>query len=133
MKDASGKLTVLFLYTTNYFHTNPTEKVQIEFVPGKEIAVNIIIDIPTRKQWKCSIRLEGNFLTSPLLQTKFPLIFKPTNTGLSSSIAFYYNESIQPIEIKSSGQTLVMNMIPDTPNINVNSRVKPPSIFTIQE
>ena len=76
---------------------------------------------------------EGKFLTSPLIQPQFTLIYKPDNTGPPYSVTFDYKLFIKPIEVILSGQTLVMNMSPDNTNINVNSRVKPLSIFTIQE
>ena len=63
MKDTYGKLTALVVYKTNYFYTNSTERVQIGFGPGKEVAVNAIIDIPTLKRWKASIIFEGGYLT----------------------------------------------------------------------
>ena len=47
MKDTYGKLTSLIMYDKNYFHTNYTKIIQIEFVLGKEVAVNAIIGIPT--------------------------------------------------------------------------------------
>ena len=73
-----------------------------------------------------------NPLPHPLLQTQFPLIYKPDNNGLPSSVALYYKYFIQPREVTSSGQFLVINMSPDTPKVNDNSCVKPPSIFIIQ-
>ena len=90
MRDTYGKLTALVMYNTNYFHTNFTKRVQIEFGVGKEVSVNAIIVIPTLKQWKAGISFEVNFLISPLLQTQFPLIYKPFNTGIPSSVAFDY-------------------------------------------
>ena len=90
MKDTFGKLTALFVYKNNYFHTNSTKRVHIEFGLGKKVAVSTIIGIPTLKTWKSSISFEGKFLTSPLLQKQFPLIYKPTNTGIPSSVAFDY-------------------------------------------
>ena len=71
------------------------------------------------------------FFTSPLLKSQFPLIYKPANIGLPSSVSFDYNWFIITREVTSSGQILEINMIPDTPNIGVNSRVKPTYIFTI--
>ena len=120
MKDTYGKLTALVVYLNNYFHTNFTKIFQIEFGLGKEFKVNAIIVIPTLKQRKSSISSDGNFLTSPLLQIQFPLIYKPANTGRPSSVDFEYKELIRPREVTSSGQTLVMNMSPDNTNINVN-------------
>ena len=90
MKDTYGKLTALVVYNTNYFHTNSTKRLQIEFGLSKEVAANKIIGIPKLKQWKASISFEGNFLTAPLLQTQFTLIYKPDNTGLPSSVSFDY-------------------------------------------
>ena len=90
MKDNDGKLTALAMYNTNYFHTNSTKRVQIYFCLGKEVPINAIVGIPTLKQWKASISIEGNFLTSPLPQTQFPLIYKPANSGIPYSIAFDY-------------------------------------------
>ena len=133
MKDTYGRLTSLVVYNTNYFHPNSTNIAKIEFFLEKKVAFNEIIGIPTLKQQKDSIIFEGNFITSPLLQTQFTIIYKPSNTGIPSRYAFEYKELIQPIETTSSVQKLVMHISPDNPNINVNSRVKPPSIFTIQE
>ena len=90
MKDAYGKLTSLVVYNTNYFHPISTKRVQIKFGLGKKFAVNKIIGIPTLKQCKASIIFECDFLTSPLLQTHFPLIHKPDRTGLPSSVVFDY-------------------------------------------
>ena len=87
MKYTYGKLTALVVYNTNYFHTNSTTRAQIEFGLGKEVAVNAIIGIPAIKQWKASIRFEGDFITSTVLQTQFLLIYKSSNTELHSSIA----------------------------------------------
>ena len=82
MKDTHGKLTPLGVYNTNYFHPNYTKRIQIDFGLGKEVSVNAIIGIPTLKQWKAIIIFEGNFITSPFLQTQFTLIYKPANTGI---------------------------------------------------
>ena len=90
MKDTYGKLIALFVYNTNDFHKNSTKRVQNEFGLGKEVAFNAIIGIPTLKQWKDSTRFEVNFLNSTLHHTQFPLIYKPANTGLTSSFAFDY-------------------------------------------
>ena len=78
------------MYNINYFYPNYTKRTQIEFCLGKEVAANAIIRILTLKKWKASIRFESNFLTSTLLQTKFTLIYKPSNTGLPSRVAFEY-------------------------------------------
>ena len=121
------------MYSTNCFHTNSTKRVQIRFGLSKEVSFNAIIGISTLKQWKDSIIFEGNFLTSHLLQTQFSIICKHSNTGLPSGAAFDCRYYIRPREVTSSGQTPVVNMSLDNPNINLNSRVKPPSIFTIQE
>ena len=48
-KDNYGKLTALVLYNTNYFHTNSTKRVQIEFGLSKEVSGDAIIGIPTLK------------------------------------------------------------------------------------
>ena len=133
IKVTCGKLTDIIVHNKNYFHQNSTKIIKIEFGLGKEVAVNAIFDIPTLKERKASIIFGSNFLSSALLQTQFPLIYKPTNTGLPSSAAFKYKYFIQTRKVTSSGQTLVMNMITDTPDININSRVKPLFIFTIQE
>ena len=90
MKNDFGKLTALVAYSTNDFHPNSTNRVQIEFGLGKEDAVNAIASIPTFKQQKDSISFEVNFLTSTLLQTQSLLIRKPSNTGLPSRVSFYY-------------------------------------------
>ena len=131
MKDTYGKLTSLVVYNAKYFHTDSTKRVQIKFFLGKYVAVNVIIGIPTLNKCKDSITFENNCLTSPLIQTKFPIIYKPANTGLTYSVTFDYKEFIQPGEVTSSGQTVVMNISSDITNINVNSGVKPSSIFTI--
>ena len=88
MKNTYEKLTALVVSNTNYFQPNATKIIQIEFGLGKEVSVNAIISIPTLKQWKSIISSEGNFIASPLLQTQFPIIYKPTNTGIPSSVAF---------------------------------------------
>ena len=90
MKDTYGNITDLVVYNTDYFHPNSTKRIQIEFGLCKEVAVNAIICITTPKQWKYSIRFEGNFITSPLLQTQFPLIYKVSNTGIPFSTFFDY-------------------------------------------
>ena len=90
MKDTYGKLTALFVYNPNYFHTNSTKRVQIEFGLGKEVSVSAIIGIPTLKQWKSSISFEGKFLTSPLFQKKISLIYKPAKP---SSVTFEYKKN----------------------------------------
>ena len=81
MKDTYGNLIALMVYITNHFHPNSTNRIQIYFDPGKEVEVNEIIGIPTLKKIKGSIGFEVNFLTSPLSQTKFTIIYKPANTG----------------------------------------------------
>ena len=88
MKDTYEKLTALVVSNTNYFQPHATKIIQIEFGLGKEVSVNAIISIPTLKEWKYSIRFDGNFIILPLLQTQFPIIYKPTNTGIPSSVAF---------------------------------------------
>ena len=90
MKDTYGNITDLVVYKINYFHPNSTKRIQIKFGFCKEVAVNSIIYIPTLKQWKNSISSGGNFITSPLLQTQYFLIYKPSNTGLPFSAAFHY-------------------------------------------
>ena len=94
MKYTYGNITDLAVYNTKYFHPNSTKIIQIKFGLCKEVAVNAIICIPTLKQLKASISFEGNFNNSPLVQTYFPLIYKPSKTGLPFSVEFYYKEFI---------------------------------------
>ena len=90
MKDTYGNITDLVVYNTDYFNPNSTKRIQIEFGLCKEVSVNAIVCIPTPKQWKSSIRFEGNCITSPLLKTKFTIIYKASNTGIPFSTAFEY-------------------------------------------
>ena len=116
-----------------FFSPRFHQEIQIEFGLCKEVAVNAVICITTLKKWKAIFSFEGNFIISPLLQTKFPLIYKTFNTGHPFSAAFDYKEFIWYREVKSSDKTLVMNMSLYTPNINLKKHVKHPSIFTVQE
>ena len=75
MKYTYGTITALVVYNTNYYHPNSTKKIQIEFGPTKEFAVNTILGIPTPQKWKASISFEGNFLPHPLFKHTF-LLFK---------------------------------------------------------
>ena len=93
MKNDFGKLTALVAYSTNDFHPNSTNRVQIEFGLGKEVAVNAIIGIPTLKQWKASIIFEVNFLTSPPLITQFTPIYIHDKLGYLTASPLTLNNS----------------------------------------
>ena len=88
IKDTYVKLTSLAVYNTNCLTKIPPKRSKLSLASAKEVAVNAIIGIPTLKKYKASISFEGNFLTSPFLQTQFPLIYKPADNGLTSSVNF---------------------------------------------
>ena len=70
IKNTCRKLIILFVYNTNFFHKNYTERIQNGLGFIKEVAVNSIIGISKIKQLRPSIIFEGDFLTSPLFQKK---------------------------------------------------------------
>ena len=55
--------------------------IQIEFYFGKEVAVNVIIGIPTLKQWEARSALKKFFLTHPFFKHNFILFINMLTLG----------------------------------------------------
>ena len=119
----AGKLTAVVTYKTRYFDSQG-KKLTLSFGLGESIQVNAIIGLPTIKEWKLVLDVDGKIATSKEIGIDFDLCFQHAATGFPEGISFDPATFVRPQQVTNMGLSLLAKAASVTFNLeNVDKPV----------
>ena len=80
-----NKLTTVATYKTRYFNS-VGKQMTISFGFGEFVSVSLIIGLPTLREWKIVLDVDGGIPFSKLLNINFDLAFQHDTSGFPDGI-----------------------------------------------
>ena len=113
------KLTALVRYHLRY--ESMVQPLMISFVLGVDVAVSLIIGLPTLRIWEGLLNSYNNKLIVPAIGTQFPLLYELTKQGLTPSVEFPDGTFIRP----TCGHNNVVSALLTNIDANLSPTVNP--------
>ena len=102
----TSKLTAVVTYKTRYVDKQG-KNLTLSFGLGESIQVNAIIGLPTIKEWKLVLDIDGKVAASKEIGIDFDLCFQHAATGFPEGIIFDPATFVRPQQVTNMGLSLL--------------------------